>query len=239
MLTSTDCIVLRSIKYNDSRSIVHLLTRAAGRVAVMVNDGNTPAARRRRALMLPGASFSCILDIRENRSLQSMRDLMPRRVMLVSDPVANAVILFICDFLSTILRDSQPDQALFEFADAAIDRILSSRHSIANAPITFLFNLQQFMGIAPDTASYSAGYCFDFLAGTFRPTPPLQSPWIDAEQARYMSLLCRINFRNMHLFRLTRAQRHTILDLLIQYYTTHFGAIRSLQSLPVVRALFD
>lgn len=239
MLTPTECIVLRSIKYNDTRSIVHLLTRCAGRIPVMVNDGNTPAARRRRALMLPGASFSAIIDIRENRSLQSVRDIMPRRVMLLSDPVASSVILFICDFLATILRDNQPDAALFDYADMAVDAIVSSRRSIANAPLAFLFNLQHFMGIAPDTASYRDGYCFDFNAGVFRPTPPLNSQWLDATQAKAMSSLCRINLRNMHLFRLTRQQRHAVLDLLIQYYSTHFGAIRSLQSLPVVRSIFD
>lgn len=239
MLTPADCIILRTIKYNDTRSIVHLLSRQLGRIPVMVNDGNTPAARRRRAIMLPGASISCILDIRENRSLQSLRDVMPQRSMMLSDPVASTIVLFICDFLATILRDSQPDTILYDYVDYAIDTISRSRHSIANAPIAFLLSLQQFMGIAPDTAAYSDNYCFDFGSGTFRPTPPLQSQWLDAQQAKALVTLLRMNMRNMHLFRLTRDQRHTILDLTLQYYSTHFGSLRGLQSLPVLRSLFD
>lgn len=239
MLLEAECIVLRTIKYNDTRAIVHLLSRGNGRVAVMVNDGNTVAARRRRALMLPGSSFSCILDIRENRSLQSLRDVMPRRVIASGDPVASTVVLFICDFLANILRDNQPDSNLFDFVDSAIGIVAARQRSIANAPIAFLFALQQFMGIAPDTGSYNDGYCFDFADGAFRPTPPLQSKWLDAEQAKALMTLCRINMRNMHIFKLTRQQRHTVLDLLIQYYSTHIGSLRSLQSLPVMRSLFD
>lgn len=239
MLVPAECVVLRTIKYNDTRAIVHLLSRDNGRVAAMVNDGNTVAARRRRALMLPGSSFSCLLDIRENRSLQSLRDVMPRRVVVSGDPVASTVILFICDFLTNILRDNQPDANLFDFVDSAINAIVAPQHSIANAPIAFLFALQQLMGIAPDTGSYREGYCFDFADGTFRPTPPLQSKWLDAEQAKALMSLCRINMHNMHHFKLTRSQRQTVLDLLLQYYSTHFGSLRSMQSLSVVRSLFD
>lgn len=239
MLSPSDCITLRTIRYNDTRAIVHCLSREAGRISFIVNDGNTPAARRRRALMLPGSSFSCIVDIRDNRSLQSVRDVMPARVMLLDNPVAGSIILFICDFLATVLRDSQPDALLYDFVDDAVSFISSSRRSIANAPLAFLFGLQQFMGIAPDIASYRPGYCFDFSAGQFRATPPLNSRWLDAAQSRVLFSVSRINLRNMHLFRFSRADRNNILDLLIQYYSTHFGAIRSLQSLPVVRAVFD
>lgn len=238
-MIASDCITLRSIKYNDTRAIVHCLSREAGRISIIVNDGKSPAARRRRALMQPGSSFSCLIDIRENRSLQSVRDLMPARIMMLENPMATSIVLFICDFLSTILRDSQPDALLYDFVDDAIASITSSTRSIANAPIAFLFSLQQFMGIAPDTASFRPGYCFDFSAGQFRPTPPLHSQWLDAQQSAILFSLSRINFRNMHLYRMTRADRNAILDLLIQYYSTHFGAIRNLQSLPVVRAVFD
>lgn len=239
MLLPADCITLRSIKYNDTRAIVHCLSRQAGRIPVIVNDGNSPAARRRRALMLPGSSFSCLLDIRENRSLQSLRDILPTRTMMLDNPVASSIVLFICDFLATILRDSQPDANLYDFVDTTIDHITTSSRSIANAPIAFLISLAGFMGISPDTSSYREGYCFDFSSGIFRLSPPLHSQWLDAAQSAALVTLSRINLRNMHLFHLTRADRHTILDLLIQYYTTHFGSLRSLSSLPILRSIFD
>lgn len=239
MLIPSDCITLRSIKYNDSRAIVHCLSREAGRISLIVNDGNTPAARRRRALMLPGSSFSCIIDMRENRSLQSVREIMPLRVMMLDNPVATSIILFACDFLATLLRDNQPDVLLYDYVDNFLAHVTASPHSIANAPVAFLISLQQFMGIAPDTSSYSPGYCFDFTAGRFCSSPPLHSQWLDAPRAAAFISLSRMNIENMHLFRMSRADRNTALDLLIQYYSTHFGAIRSLQSLPVVRAIFD
>ncbi|MDE6316885.1 MAG: DNA repair protein RecO, partial [Muribaculaceae bacterium] len=71
------------------------------------------------------------------------------------------------------------------------------------------------------------------------PSHPLHSPRLEAPRAAAFISLSRMNLENMHLFRMSRADRNTALDLLIQYYSTHFGAIRSLQSLPVVRAIFD
>lgn len=239
MLIKSDCITLRSLKYNDSRAIVYCLSREAGRISFIVNDGNSPAARRRRALMMPGASFSCIIDIRENRSLQSVRDVMPSRLMLLNDPISTSIILFICDFLTNVLRESQPDSALYDYVDNFISHITNSSHSIANAPIAFLFSLQQFMGIAPDTSSYTEGACFDFAEGRFRQAPPLHSQWLDAQQAAVLFSLSRMNLRNMHLFHLSRADRNNIIDFLIRYYSTHFGSLKNLQSLPIVRTIFD
>lgn len=239
LLIPSNCITLRSIKYNDSRAIVHCLSREAGRIPVIVSDGNSPAARRRRALMLPGSSFSCVLDIRDNRSLQSLRDIMPSRLMMLENPVATSVVLFICDFLAALLRDSQPDAALYDFVDRAISHITSTSRSITNSPIAFLISLMQFMGIAPDTASWRQGYCFDFSAGLFRPSPPLHAQWLDASQASVLVTLSRMTLDNMHIFRLSRADRNAILDLLLQYYSTHFGSTSSLRSLAVVRSLFD
>ena len=99
--------------------------------------------------MLPGSSFSCVLDIRDNRSLQSLRDIMPSRLMMLENPVATSVVLFICDFLAALLRDSQPDAALYDFVDRAISHITSTSRSIANSPIAFLISLMQFMASHP------------------------------------------------------------------------------------------
>lgn len=239
MLIPSTCITLRTIKYSDSRTIVNVLSRTRGRLAVIVADGNTPAARRRRALMMPGAAFDCLIDMRDNRSLQSLRDVMPRRLVIGGDPMASAVIMFACDFLSALLREQQPDEFLFDFVDSALRHITSPGNHIANAPLAFLIGLQQFMGIAPDTSTYRDGYCFDFTGGIFRPTPPLNGKWLDAAESRALVTILRMNFQNMCRFRLSREERRTILDNLLDYYGVHFGNIHSLPSLQILRSLFD
>lgn len=43
---------------------------------------------------------------------------------------------------------------------------------------------------------------------------------------------------NMHLYRMTRAERSRILDLILDYYSLHVASLRSLKSLDILRTLF-
>lgn len=239
MLTRSRCIVLRVIKFKDSQMIVSVLSRELGRISIIVTLGKGRESARKRALLMPGSGIDAIIDMRENRSLQTLADPMPTRTMLLDNPVKTTLILFVCDFLNTILRDCQPDETLFEFADSTIDEITRTSGSLANLPICFLIELQRFMGIEPDVATYRPGAFFDMTNGVFRNGATVGSRLLDPRQSAEAVLLCRMNRRNQSRFRLSRADRAEALDLILEYYSIHFGTVRSLNSLDVLRSLFD
>lgn len=233
------CITLRTVKFKDSRSIVVCLVREIGRVSFIVSDGSGREARRRRALMMAGSSFDCVIDFRESRSVQTMRDLSPCRTMLIDNPAKVSIVLFLCDFINSLLRDCQRDRLLFDYIDGSIDNIVRAKGSVGNAPLCFLIGLQRFMGIEPDMSTYSPGSCFDMTGGVFRKTPPLTGRYLAPDESAAAVSLMRMTPRTMGLFRMSREQRKAALDRLIEYYTVHFGAIRSMNSLEVVRSLFE
>lgn len=219
--------------------IVSVLARELGRISIIATFGKGRESVRRRALLMPGSGLDGVVDMRENRSLQTLSDSMPTRTMLLDNPVKTTLILFICDFLNTILRDCQPDETLFDFVDSILDEITRAAGSLANFPLCFLIELQRFMGIEPDVATYRPGALFDMTNGVFRNEPTIGSRFLDPRQSAEAVLLCRMNRRNHRHFRLSRADRAEALDLLLEYYSIHFGTVRSLNSIDVLRSLFD
>lgn len=238
MLLKSKCIVLRVIRFKDTKLTVTALIRELGRLSFIVADGKGREASRRRAMLIPGTCFEAVVDVRDNRQLQTFRDPMPTRPMLLDNPAKGPVILFICDFLNALLRDNQPDALLFDYADKAIADITSSAGSIANWPICFLIELQSYMGIEPDGASYSPGALFDMANGVFRQQPLAESRFLDPTQSAAAACLLKINRRNMRFFKFTRQQRAEILDRLIEYYSMHCGGVANLNSVDVLRSLF-
>ena len=59
------------------------------------------------------------------------------------------------------------------------------------------------------------------------------------EEASRIRPLMRMDFATMHLFRLNRAERARMLEIIERYYRLHLPAFPELRSLPVLHELFD
>lgn len=214
------------------------MVRDLGRISFLNNDGKSKESRRRKALLQPGSVFDAIIDYRPNRSLQTLREISPARVTFSDNPAKQSVIYFVCDFVYSLLNDYPADSLLFDYVENFIRSVDNSRRSVANAPIAFLVGLLPIVGIEPDMSTYFPGSMFDFSSGVFRISPSLSGKSLSAEESAYMPALLRMTSINMHIFKLSREGRNHILDTLLDYYTAHFGPLRQLPTLPILRSLF-
>ena len=62
--------------------------------------------------------------------------------------------------------------------------------------------------------------------------------YLPPEEARLIHLLMRMDYPNMHLFRLTRHDRHRIVSVLLSYYRLHIPQFPELKSLQVLKELW-
>jgi DNA repair protein RecO (recombination protein O) len=242
MFEPLDCIALRTVRYNDSKSILSVYTLQHGRVAAMLPAGASREARRLRAVCQPLQRFMCIADIRPNRDIHRIKDIKPHPLTspATHSPVKSALALFIADFLSAILREPQQDPHLFNFIAYTVETLASTPAvKASNFHIAFLFRLQHFLGIEPDWATFSPGAVFDLTDGIFRQSPPLHNRFLPSSEAEAAHRLSRITFRTATLFTMSRADRNRVIDRLIQYYSIHFPGLGAVSSLDVLRSLFS
>lgn len=167
------------------------------------------------------------------------RPLLPL-LGLRSNPVKTAIASFTAELLNTVLRESQPDDALFDYIAASIatlDRLPSNR--LANFHICFIYGLGGALGIAPDVTTYRPGAMFDLNDGVFRLTPPSHANILPPDESEMLVELSRITFSNMHRFRLNREQRRDIINRMLGYISIHHTPLAELRSLDILHALFS
>jgi DNA repair protein RecO (recombination protein O) len=245
MYLPTTGIVLRVTRHTDTRLIVTLYTRQAGRLSLALSDGDTAAARRRRALLMPMNIIECVTDMRPGRDIHQARDLalaipLPR---LHLNPVKSAIAQLLADILATALREPQPDALAFDYAAAAAARLDAATSGVANFHLCFLINLTTVLGIAPDLTGYRPGMMLDMAGGTLV-TPATMAvanarhTLSPADTAAAVNL-CRMSWPTMALYRLDRNQRNQILDNILTYYALHDIPLSQPRSLDTLRALFD
>ena len=233
-------ITLRTIKYSDRKNILTAYTLENGRMAFAVSAGAGASASRMRALLMPLSVLECEAQVQPGREIHPLLQASPMTPLhgIHTHPIKASVALFIAEILSIMLREYPADAYLWQYISYSIKTLAElPTERIANFHICFLFGLAKMIGIAPDTTEYKEGMIFDMGNGMFRLSAPLNSRHVTAKDSAAVAILSRISYRTMHLWRMSREERQTLLDGILEYISIHYVSLSNLKSLDVVRSL--
>lgn len=233
-------IVLNTIRYSDKHNIVHIYTDGRGLMSFAVPIGKTQAARMRNAMLMPLSLVSLEAAVTNGRDLARMRELQRNYPLasIYSDPVKNAIALFISELLAHVIQEPEGNPYLFSYIEQAVQLLEQMHGQVANFHICFLYHLGAHLGIQPNLESYSKDYWFDMTEGVFVPAAVRGHALLQPQEAQVIHLLSRMTFSNMAVFRFTREERNRMLDVIINYYRLHNAAIGSLRSPDILKQLF-
>ena len=233
-------IVLNTIRYSDKHNIVHIYTDGRGLMSFAVPLGKTQAARMRNAMLMPLSLVSLEAAVTNGRDLARMRELQRNYPLasIYSDPVKNAIALFISELLAHVIQEPEGNLYLFRYIEQAVQLLEQMQGQVANFHICFLYHLGAHLGIQPNLESYSKDYWFDMTEGVFVPAAVRGHALLQPQEAQVIHLLSRMTFSNMAIFRFTRDERNRMLDVIINYYRLHNAAIGTLRSPDILKQLF-
>ncbi len=233
-------IVLNTIRYSDKHNIVHIYTDGRGLMSFAVPLGKTQAARMRNAMLMPLSLIDLEASVRSGRDLSMLREVRRNYPLatLYSDPVKNAIALFISELLTHVIQEPEGNVYLFSYIEQSVKLLEELPGQIANFHICFLYHLGAHLGIQPNVESYRKGYWFDMTDGVFVPTAVRGHALLQPQEAQVIHLLSRMTFGNMGVFRFNREERNRMLDVIIGYYRLHNAAIGTLRSPDILKQLF-
>lgn len=242
MLTKLHCMALRTVRVNESRNLQSVWSREQGRLTFVMPAGNSREARRRRALTAPLSLFEAVGDVRPEREIITVRDLMPlpESPAMSMSPVRAASAAFLAEALDLLLRRTAADDLLSTYLfDAVAYYGVATAASAANFHISFLYHLSAFLGIAPDIEEYAPGYYFDMREGRFMATAPIHGDYLSAADSRMLLALSRVPLVRCGMLKVPRYERRRAIDAILHYYSLHLCELEGLQSLSILRRVFD
>ena len=233
-------VVLNTVRYSDKHNIVHIYTDGRGLMSFAVPLGKTNAARMRNAMLMPLSLVELEAGVRPGRDLSMLREVRRSYPLatVYSDPVKNAIALFISELLAHVIQEPEGNDPLFRDIEQAVRLLEQMPGQVANFHICFLYHLGAHLGIQPNLESYRKGYWFDMTEGIFVPAAVRGHMHLKPDEAQVIHLLSRMTFSNMGVFRFSREQRNRVLDLIISYYRLHTAAIGTLRSPDILKQLF-
>ncbi len=246
MLVKTNAVVLHTLKYSDSRIIVDMFTREAGRLSFIVTVPKTQKGRLKKQYFQPMTLLDIECDVRQNVQLQKLRDarLLVAYSTVQSSPEKLALSLFIAEFLYYALRSEQRNIPLFDYITNSMLWLDFSAAGYANFHLSFLMHMSRFLGFYPNLDADEDGRgeesfnYFDLRAATFVSHVPMHTDFLEKEESMHIKMLMRMDYPTMHLFRLSHQERNRITEVLLLYYRLHIPQFPELKSLSVLQELW-
>jgi len=235
----TEGIVLGTSSYSDTYSITRVFTRDFGRVSYLLPKPKSRRSKIKPSLFFPLSLLRLEVEHMPLRDIQRLKDterLIPL-YDLCTDMTKVSLSFFLAEFLSLVLRESDRNEHTYDYVRNSVETLEVAEKGIANFHLAFMVGLTRFLGIYPNLEGDEGDRYFDMLHGEFVRQAPLHPHYLKRGEGEYLQRLKRMNYQNMHRFKLSRDERNIIVDHLLKYYRLHLYDFPRLKSLDVLREL--
>ncbi|MFI3292345.1 MAG: DNA repair protein RecO [Rikenellaceae bacterium] len=233
-------IVLNSLKYGDSSLVVHLLTDVCGRQSYMVQGVNSRRGRgSKMALFQPLFALEFEGSSSPRGEMHRFKEVQSG-VLLSRTPYdvrRSTMALFIAEVLYRLVKESEPNPELFDYAWGSLIALDTIDEGVANFHLWFLANLSRLLGFYPN-GEWSKGAWIDIVEGSYTITKPSHTIILSPDEAELMRDFTECDVRHLGEIGLNRVQRVEFLGALLRYYSYHLDAIKSVQSIDILKEVF-
>ena len=233
-------VVLHTLKYGDSSMVVYLLTDVGGRRTYMVQGVRSRSGRGSKlALFQPMVPVEFEGLESPHREMDRFREVRAGFVLqsLPFDVRKSTVALFMAEVLYRLVRESEPNEALFDFVWGSVAELDAMREGVANFHLWFLAHLSRLLGFCPGNG-YLPGDWFDICEGLYTKTRPAHVHYMTQESSRLLHEMLACDVGRLGGIGLNRDQRVAFLNALLVYLGYHLDAINAVQSIRILREVF-
>lgn len=240
MITKTRAIVLHQLKYAESSVIVTLYTELAGRQSYIINGIRSSRSKNKTALLQPLSLLEIEAYHKAGRDVQRLKEFRMAAVYrhIPFDIGKSTTALFLAELMNKVLRNEEPDSALFAFLFDALVFFDSMEQGAANFHLWFLVRLLTYLGFQLENNHSDSHAFFDMKAGCFVPSRPNQPETPDTEVSALLSQLIAARAENLYLLKLNGELRKRLLETLVNCYHIHFEGLGNINALKVLHDLF-
>ena len=217
MLHKTNGIVLNYIKYRETSIIVHIFTEKFGLQSYIVNNIRSSRARQKMSYFRPLSLLELVVYRHPSKDINRISEYKAAYIYQEAPyhPIKSAILWFLDEFLSKVLRTEAEDTRLFAFVFNSLREFDLLKDHYYNFHIQFLLKLSPYLGFHP-IHSEDENYWNNKKLIISMMQHPFQNLLIDNKDTR-----------------------RTLLNETIHFYMHHYENLRNLKSLEVLKEVLS
>lgn len=225
MFRSVEAIVLQLIPHKDHSAIVKFLTRDLGLSSCWINSLHGKSSGIRSASLQPLTIVNAIITRRDMRQLATLKEMhisfFPSNINNTIEK--SAVAIFITELLTHIIKESETDEALFDFLKESILLLDNTAERCANFHLVFMLHLSNYLGLLPNNSFSAQTPYLDLEEGTYKAHTPMHTAFLYPDESEHISKLSAVDMTSFATIAISPALRKNLLHGLLKYFEIHTG----------------
>ncbi|WP_313375019.1 DNA repair protein RecO [Chishuiella sp.] len=237
-IQETKAIVLSSIKYGDTSLIVRCYTQKFG-LKSFIAKGVFTKKKRTSSIYYPlnEIDISFALKINEHQLIfLKSSQIAHYYETLHFHPVKSAIVFFISELLSLILKEESDNELLYFYLQHSLKEFDQKQDNFADFHLIFLIQLTHFLGFYPNIES--EGTLFDLENGFFTNSSSSIN-MLKADETVLLKKLLELHFIDEKKNNFNQSQRALLLEIIVKYYQIHTNNFKKPNSLLILHQLFS
>lgn len=238
MLTKTKGIVLRKLNYGESSLIVDLFTEEHGLMSYIMGGVRQAKSKSGSALLQVMAIVEIVAYHSEKTKLHRIREAQSAYIFqnIPGDIRKNAIILFLAELCSKIIRQTERHKALYDMIEATVIALDQAKDQFADTHLLFMIRLAHLLGFGPEERIDDASKVFDLQDGRFSKEIPHHQYYLSDPILvdRYLKAAGEVLTGSVAADRIARNQ---MLDGLLLYFRLHIDKLPQVFGHEVLREI--
>jgi len=239
MLVSTKAIVLSKLRYKDHDLIVRCYTEKFGvRSYLLKNIFKTKKGKFKPAYFQLLTVLEIQAEHKDRRSLQYLMDikLHCNYKSLHTNVIKSAIVMFLSEVLTNILKEEEENQALYNFLETSLIWFDENKTN-TNFHLIFLIELTKYLGFYPESSLREAPY-FNLEGGRFQHNK-INLYCISGDNLVFLKQLLGIKFDVYNSLDINSKQKREFLDMILLYFKLHLDGFKTPKSVTVLNQVFS
>jgi len=241
--SKTQAIVLTTVPINDHTQFVHFYTEKFGRITCRIPlTSRGKRANQLRTMMTPMTVLEIVLKgspMQDIRQIGEAQILQSPYLFTLTHPDKSSQCLYMAELIAHTVREEESNPQLWNYILGSLEVLEHCEKGRANFHLIFTCGLISQLGFSVDTEQYEEGSRFDLIEGTFTKDVIQHPYYLNEETAKWFRKLFDTHFDTMDQLELNRSGRSTLLDILLVFLGQHIPEMGHLQSIEVLKSLFE
>lgn len=235
-ITKTKGIVFRRIPYGESSLIIDIFTEEHGLMSYIFGGVRQARSRTGSSLLQVMSLVDLVAYHSERSTLHRIREVRPAYLFrnIPGDVRKNAILLFIAELCSKVIRQPGQQGDLFDVLEDTICTLDQASGQFADAHLIFMIRLADHLGFGPENNKAPENIYFDLLEGRFTSAQPGHE-YYTRETGIFDYYLHAARDRGLTSIAIDRITRNRMLDTLLLYFQLHIDRMPEIHGHKVLR----
>ncbi len=240
MTSTTEGIVIHTLKYGETSIIARIFTRKHGMQSYLVRGVRKAKSKRKQYLFQPLTLVHMVASHKHMASLNHIKEiqLLDAYQTIPHQIEKTSLAIFLAEILSHALRNQEASEELFLFLRKALLHLDATRSHVTHYHLVFLMRMSKFLGFQPRN-NYGRQQCFfNIREGVFQQVGGGDPYILDKQESHAFSMIADTSMERQDTLAISGPLRRSLLQKTIDYYRYHLEGMPEIKSHGVLETVF-